>query len=124
MQFATSFALGLSSASFAFYGISCFVWDAMVPEFERYQLGRFRRLTGGLQVAASIGLIAGYWYPPLLVVSAGGLAAMMVAAMIVRLRIRDPLYAMIPAFAFFCLNLFIVVAALSVVDSGANTVFS
>ena len=95
----------------------------MVPEFERDQLGRFRRRIGALQGAASIGLIAGYWYPPLRVVSAGGLAAMMVAAMIVRLRIRDPLYAMIPAFAFFCLNLFIVVATLSVVDSGANTIF-
>lgn len=112
MQFAALLAIGISSASFAVYGIGCFVAAAMVPEFERYQLGHLRRLIGALQVAASLGLIAGYFYRPLLVLSAGGLAAMMLVAMLVRMRIRDPLPAMIPAFAFFSLNLYILVSAL------------
>jgi len=47
-----------------------------------------------------------------LLLSAGGLAAMMLLGVLVRLRIRDPLFAAIPAFAFLVLNLFIVAAAL------------
>lgn len=47
-----------------------------------------------------------------LLLSAGGLAAMMVLGVLVRLRIRDPLVAAIPAFACFVLTLYIVVAAL------------
>ena len=84
----------------------------MVAEFERYRLAGFRSLTGVLQVAGSLGLLAGYFYLPLLLLSAGGLAVMMVLGMLVRLRIRDPLFAAIPAFALFTLNIFIVAAAL------------
>ena len=82
----------------------------MAGEFERYRAARLRTLTGALQVAASLGLVAGYYYPPLLLVSAGGLAVMMIGAMIVRVRIRDPLLAAVPAFVFFCINLYIVAA--------------
>lgn len=114
MQLITTIAVGISSASFAWYGLSCLVSRKMVPEFERYRLGRVRLLTGSLQVAASVGLALGYLFSrPLLLVSAGGLATMMLLAVIVRLRIRDPLYAAIPALALFCINLFIIWSTLS-----------
>ena len=48
---------------------------------------------------------------PLLLLSAAGLAALMVAGIIARLRIQDPVVAMLPAFAFFCLNLLLVIYA-------------
>ena len=112
MQSIAGIAQAISIASFAWYGMSCFVSAAMVAEFERYHLARFRSLTGMLQVAGSLGLLAGYFSRPLLLLSAGGLAAMMLLGVLVRLRIRDPLFAAIPAFAFFVLNLFIVAAAL------------
>jgi DoxX-like family len=112
MQFIAGIAQAISIASFVWYGMSCFVSAAMVAEFERYRLARFRSLTGMLQVAGSLGLFAGYFSRPLLLLSAGGLAAMMLLGVLVRLRIRDPLVAAIPAFAFFALNLFIVAAAL------------
>ena len=114
MQLATTVALAMSSASFAFYGMSCLVSDQMVPEFERYQLGKFRTITGVLQVAASVGLIAGYFYRPLLLVSATGLATMMFLAVLVRLRIRDPLYMAIPALVLGGINVFLVWWVLSV----------
>ncbi|MCY7378613.1 MAG: DoxX family protein [Gemmatimonadaceae bacterium] len=113
MQLATTAALVISSASFAWYGIGCLVSEQMVPEFERYRLGKFRTITGVLQVAASIGLIAGYFYRPLLLVSAAGLATMMFLAVLVRLRIRDPLYLAIPALVLFCINAFIVWSTVS-----------
>ena len=108
MQLATTVALVISSVSFAWYGLSCLVSERMVPEFERYRLGRLRVITGVLQVTASAGLIAGYFYRPLLLVSAGGLATMMFLAVLVRLRIRDPLYLAIPALVLGCVNVFIV----------------
>ena len=114
MQLATTAALVISSASFAFYGMGCLVSEQMVPEFERYRLGKFRTITGVLQVAASVGLIAGYFYRPLLLVSATGLATMMFLAVLVRLRIRDPLYMAIPALVLGGINAFIVWSALSV----------
>ena len=113
MQLATTAALVISSASFAWYGIGCLVSEQMVPEFERYRLGKFRIITGVLQVAASIGLIAGYFYRPLLLVSATGLATMMFLAVLVRLRIRDPLYLAIPALVLGCINAFIVWSTVS-----------
>ncbi len=85
----------------------------MEIEFERYQLAPYRMLTGGLQIVASIGLLIGLivgsparW---LIVVSAGGLATMMLFAVLVRVRVRDPLYAALPALIFLWLNAFIAV---------------
>ena len=105
-------AQAISIASFAWYGVSCFVSSTMVAEFERYRLARVRGLTGVLQVAGSLGLLAGYFSRPLLLLSAGGLATMMLLGVLVRLRIRDPLSAAIPAFALLVLNVFIVAVAL------------
>ena len=114
MQLATTAALVISSASFAWYGMGCLVSEQMVPEFERYRLGKYRTITGVLQVAASIGLIAGYFYRPLLLVSATGLATMMFLAVLVRFRIRDPFYLAIPAVVLGFLNGFIVWSVVSV----------
>ena len=102
----------VSIVAFAWYGVTCLVTREMVAEFDRYGLARFRTLTGALQLAGSLGLIAGFYSPPLLVLSAGGLSALMLSGIVARARIRDPLVAMLPAFAFFCLNLFITISAL------------
>ena len=102
----------VSIVAFAWYGVTCLVTREMVAEFDRYGLARFRTLTGALQLAGSLGLIVGFYLPPLLLLSAGGLTALMLSGIVARVRIRDPLVAMLPAFAFFCLNLFITISAL------------
>lgn len=79
----------------------------MVAEFERYGLGRLRVFTATLQIVGSLGLLAGYYSRPLLLLSAGGFTAMTLLALLVRVRIRDPLVAVIPAFVLMCLNLFL-----------------
>lgn len=107
----TTIAAVLSSVVFLLYGASLFGSRAMVAEFERYHLAPFRTLTGALQVAAGAGLLAGLRYRPLLLLSAAGLAAMMLGAVGVRLLVRDPLVSTIPALLLFCLNLYIVLAA-------------
>jgi hypothetical protein len=105
-------AQGISILLFTSYGLSCFFSKRMGLEFQRYGLARFRRLTGLLQVAGSLGMIAGQFYRPILLFSAAGLAVMMFLAVLTRFRIQDPLYAALPAFALCILNLYIVATAL------------
>ena len=111
MQLVTAIAQGLSIVAFGWYGTSALLSAGSGAEFERYGLPRLRVLTAALQVAGSIGLLVGYLYHPLLLLSAGGLAAMMLVALFVRMRIGDPISAMIPAFFLMCVNIFLVVMA-------------
>lgn len=114
VQPATMVAIAVSSASFAAYGLSCFVSRQVVTEFERYRLASHRKMIGTLQIAASLGMVAGATaerFRPFLTLSAAGLAAMMFLALLVRLRIRDPWTAALPALGFLCLNLYIIAAS-------------
>ena len=79
----------------------------MELEFNRYRLAHFRPLTGYLQILGGLGLFAGFYFRPLTLVSSLGLATLMLMGVGVRLRIRDPLYAIAPAFIYFGLNLYI-----------------
>jgi len=85
----------------------------MVTEFERFGLTRYRRLVGTLEVLGALGLLASYWYPPLLALSAGGLALLMVLGVWTRIRIRDSAVETVPALMFCLLNAFVAWHALS-----------
>ena len=111
MQLLTAVAQGLSIVAFAWYGTSALRSAVMAAEFERYGLARLRVLTATLQIVGSLALLAGYVFRPLLLLSAGGFTAMMLLAVLVRIRIRDPIAAIVPAFVLMCLNLFLVVYA-------------
>lgn len=104
MQRAALAAQWISIAAFLFYGPDCLFSDRMKAEFQRYGLARFRVLTGALEFAGAVGLLAGFYSGPLLLISSGGLAVLMLLGVAARLRIHDPLPAMIPAFILFCLN--------------------
>lgn len=67
----------ISATLFVWYGLYAIFSESMVAEFKRYGLAPFRVLTGGLQVAASLGIFVGHFYRPLLLISAGGLTVMM-----------------------------------------------
>lgn len=112
LQTLPAIAQTVSIALFAWYGIGCFVSQKMITEFERYRLPQFRALTGTLQIAGAVGEITGYFNRPILLFSAVGLALMMLLGVLTRFRIRDPLYAAIPAFTLCALNVYIFAAAL------------
>lgn len=99
--------IALSAAAFSFYGLACLFSAKLVAEFERYRLARFRTLVGSLEAAGALGLIAGWWFPPLQTAAATGLAALMICGLWARWRIRDPWYSMMPALVLGLLNLFI-----------------
>ena len=117
MQPATALAQALSILAFGIYGTLTLLSGEMVAEFERYGLGRLRVFIATFQIVGSLGLLAGYYSRPLLLLSAGGFTVMMLLAVLVRIKIRDPILAMVPAFLLLCLNLFLVVRAIGTVGS-------
>ena len=105
----------LSAAAFAWYGVHCLRSQRMVKEFDRYGAARFRTLTGAVQLAGSVGLFAGLHFRPLTVLASAGLATLMLCGTVVRVVIRDPWYAAIPALSLLVLNSFILLTALGVI---------
>ena len=105
-------AQGISVVLFLWYGAGCFLSKKMVVDFDRYRLPQLRIVTGALQIAGSIGIIAGNFYQPLLLLSAGGLALMMLFAFLTRIRIRDSFLYAIPSLSLLLLNAYNFTAAL------------
>jgi len=82
----------------------------MKSEFIRYGYDRERPLTGVLQMLAGAGLIAGYYYSPLLAAAAAaGLALMMGYGFYVRMYIKDTFLQATPAFLYAVLNLYLAI---------------
>lgn len=97
----------ISAAGFFCYGTACLVTQRMKNEFTRYRLPGMRVWTGVLQIAAGIGLVAGYVYPVFALLASLGLSVMMVVAVWVRWRIKDPVGGFLQALACLALNLFV-----------------
>ncbi len=102
----------LSILLFLYYGLSVLVSNAMVAEFERFGLSRFRRLTGSLEVLGAIGLMLGYFAPILVIAASGGLTVLMLLGLVTRYRARDPLVEALPALVLTLMNLYIFAYAL------------
>ncbi len=98
------------------YGFSCVYSKKMRAEFIRFGLPQYRTLTGWLQVAGSTGLVAGFYFGPLALVSSLGLALLMLLGVGVRIKIHDPVFEVIPAFVFMWLNLFIFLMSIHLLD--------
>jgi hypothetical protein len=97
----------VSARLFLFYGIGCLFLEGMRRDFERFGLGRLRTLVGTLEVLGALGLIVGQLWPPLVPLSAGGLALMMFVGVTTRIRVLDSLAQTLPALLLMCVNLFI-----------------
>ena len=107
MDFIFQSARLLSSGAFLFYGLTCLLFDSMGAEFERFGLSRFRKLTGALEVAGALGLLAGYLFPPLVMAASGGLSLLMLLGVLTRVRLRDPLVSVLPALTLMLLNVYV-----------------
>jgi len=107
----------LSIVLFLYYGLAVLVANSMVTEFERFGLLRFRKFTGVLELLGALGLILGYFVPQLTVVAAGGLAVLMAAGVVIRIRCRDSLVDTLPASVMMLVNLYVVVYALGMIPA-------
>jgi hypothetical protein len=100
-------ANALSVAVFLTFGVWCLFAGGMREDFDRFGLSRLRILTGALEVAGALGLVAGYFVSALAVASGTGLALLMTIGLITRLRQRDTMSQMLPAASLIVVNLFI-----------------
>lgn len=94
----------LSSFSFIFYAVSYFVGSHMKNEFKRFNLEKLGLLVIILEILGALGLLAGIWYKPLLLISSAGLALLMLLGVLVRFNLKDSLWITIPALFYMGLN--------------------
>ena len=107
MRIAFEVCLAISALAFVGYGVGCLATQHMVAEFERFGLSPFRKLVGALEVLGGLGLAAGHFHRPLLLISAGGLSALMLLGVWTRIRVRDSVVQTLPAAAFLVVNVFV-----------------
>ena len=92
-----------SGISFVFYGIASFRSKRMIAEYDRWGYLKYRHSIGSLQFLGGLGLILGLFLPSVILVSSFGLTAMMMVAVLVRIKIKDDLFKMFPAIFYACL---------------------
>jgi uncharacterized membrane protein YphA (DoxX/SURF4 family) len=102
----------LTAITFIIYGFLCLGTDHMKIEFNRYGLSKFRKLTGTLELLGGIGLIVGSLYAPILYLSSAGLALLMFLGVMIRLKTKDPLIEIVPAFILMVINLTILLKSI------------
>lgn len=94
--------------SFLFFGLTCLFAKRMISEFDRFKLTHNQRIiTGIAQLIGVIGLIIGIEYDIVGMAASLGLAVLMAAGFMVRLRIKDGVYRSSPALIYLILNLII-----------------
>jgi hypothetical protein len=76
----------------------------MRDEFERFGVAKFRLLTGILEILGAIGTLIGLLWTPLFIFSTLGLGTLMLLGVITRIRVKDPVSQMLPAFILMSLN--------------------
>jgi len=111
----TKILILISSLSFLTYGISYFTSPYMKSEFVRFKLAKFGTSTALLEILGALGLLAGLLNNFILLVSSGGLALLMVAGFLARLRVKDSLWVSLPAILYIALNAYIFLGAMQMV---------
>lgn len=86
----------------------------MKEEFAVYGLPAWSvQVIGFLKLLCAAGLIAGLWAPRLVLPSAAGLAVLMLGAVAMHIKVKDPVKKSLPAFTMLVLCLIVAGAQLS-----------
>ena len=97
----------ISSFSFLAYALSYFIKPHMKNEFKRFGLEKIGLTTVLLEIIGALGLLVGLKFSFFLIISSLGLAILMFAGVIVRLKLKDSIWITLPAFLLMVLNAFI-----------------
>ncbi|BDD05479.1 DoxX family protein [Aureibacter tunicatorum] len=97
----------ISSLSFFFYSYSYFRAPHMKDEFKRFGLEKMGLTIIILETLGALGLLVGLKFNFILMISSLGLALLMFAGLIVRIKIKDSIWVSLPAFSYMVLNAFI-----------------
>jgi len=76
----------------------------MNSEFSRWGYEDYRYLIGSFQLLGGIGLLIGLFFKPLIILSSSCLTIMMIMAVYVRFKIRDPFQMTLPALFYTIIN--------------------
>ncbi|MEQ8325328.1 MAG: DoxX family protein [Cytophagales bacterium] len=97
----------LSSLSFLAYAFFYFNAPHMKNEFKRFGLEKMGLTIVILEIAGALGLLLGLKFYLILTISSLGLALLMFAGLVVRIRLKDSVWISLPAFFYMVLNAFI-----------------
>ena len=103
MDFTTS-CVFLSSISFFAYAFSYFNSPHMKKEFKRFGLEKMGLFTIILEILGAAGLLVGLYFHFILIISSLGLALLMFAGVIVRIKMKDSMWVSFPAIFYMVLN--------------------
>ena len=79
----------------------------MLVEYKRWGYPEQRLLIGGLQFLGGLGLFIGLYFKPLIPLSSASLLLLMLAAIGVRIKIKDRWIRAFPSFFYMAINGFI-----------------
>ncbi|MDR6238590.1 hypothetical protein HNQ88_001627 [Aureibacter tunicatorum] len=79
----------------------------MKDEFKRFGLEKMGLTIIILETLGALGLLVGLKFNFILMISSLGLALLMFAGLIVRIKIKDSIWVSLPAFSYMVLNAFI-----------------
>lgn len=103
----------ISSFSFFAYTIYYFKSSKMEMEFKRFGLEKFGLIIITLQFLGATGLMVGLVFNPLLIISSLGLALLMLAGFLVRLKLKDGILVSLPALFYMSLNAYIFLVSIA-----------
>ncbi len=103
----------ISSFSFFAYTIYYFKSSKMEMEFKRFGLEKFGLIIITLQFLGATGLMVGLVFNPLLIISSLGLALLMLAGFLVRLKLKDGILVSLPALFYMSLNTYIFLVSIA-----------
>ncbi len=101
-----------SSLSFIAYSISYFISPHRSTEFERFKLKSLGLFVIILEILGAVGLIIGLFFKPVLLISSGGLALLMLLGLITRIKSKDTFRVSAPAIFYMFLNAYIFYSAI------------
>ena len=85
--------------------------DNMAAEFETYGLPTWSvTLVGFFKLLFAACLIAGIWFPVLVRPAAIGIAILMLGAVVMHIKVKDPAKKSLPAFTMLVLSLIVAIA--------------
>ncbi|TGE13858.1 DoxX family protein [Hymenobacter elongatus] len=85
-----------------------FRFDNIVKEFKQYGLPDLvRNLVGAAKIALATLLVAGIWFPALVLVPALLMAFLMLCAQVAHIKVRNPWHKYVPSLLLLLLSLFV-----------------
>ena len=97
--------------SFVAYGINSFISKRMKSEFKRWNLKKERKAIASCQLIGGATLLFGLESNIMLLLSSSFLGVMMLVAIGVRIKVRDNISDILPAFAYLVLSAIILYEA-------------